>query len=178
MTRIFHWFFYVKDGSHVRLRHPSCVYISAQRQYTAVLKMCTLLKWLSLPYILDMYHVLGFGLIFWSIKNLVKQYLNRYKTFSYTCLGPVEGGGISRGYNKVAPPCTPANQIGKTKFQSSMHHHKTLAKRENITFIIIFTTNSVLKRENITFIIIFTTDSVLKRERILHLLLYSQQILF
>ena len=44
--------FYVKDGSHVRLRHPSCVYISAQRQYTAVLKMCTLLKWLSLPYIL------------------------------------------------------------------------------------------------------------------------------
>ncbi len=34
--------FYVNDGSHVRLRHPSCVYISAQRQYTAVLKMCTL----------------------------------------------------------------------------------------------------------------------------------------
>ena len=28
--------FYVKDWSHVRLRHPSCVYISAQRQYTAV----------------------------------------------------------------------------------------------------------------------------------------------
>ena len=27
---------YVKDGSHVRLRHPSCVYITAQRQYTAV----------------------------------------------------------------------------------------------------------------------------------------------
>ena len=46
--------FYVNDGSHVRLRHPSCVYISAQRQYTAaVLKMCTLLKWLSLPYILE-----------------------------------------------------------------------------------------------------------------------------
>ena len=39
----------------VRLRHPSCVYISAQRQYTAVLKMCTLLKWLSLPYILGPY---------------------------------------------------------------------------------------------------------------------------
>ena len=45
--------FYVNDESHVRLRHPSCVYISAQRQSTAVLKMCTLLKWLSLPYILD-----------------------------------------------------------------------------------------------------------------------------
>ena len=43
--------FYVKDGSHVRPRHPSCVYISAQRQYTAVQKMCTLLKYLSLPYI-------------------------------------------------------------------------------------------------------------------------------
>ena len=43
---------YVNDGSHVRLRHPYCVYISAQRQYTAVLKMCTLLKWLSLSYIL------------------------------------------------------------------------------------------------------------------------------
>ena len=28
--------FYVKDGSHVRLRHPSCVYITDQRQYTAV----------------------------------------------------------------------------------------------------------------------------------------------
>jgi len=27
--------FYVKDGSHVRLRHSSCVYITAQRQYTA-----------------------------------------------------------------------------------------------------------------------------------------------
>ena len=36
--------FYVKDGSHVRLRHLSCVYISAKRQYTAVRKMCTLLK--------------------------------------------------------------------------------------------------------------------------------------
>ena len=47
--------FYVNNGSHVRLRHPSCVYISAQRQYTAVLKMCTLLKWLSLPYILGIY---------------------------------------------------------------------------------------------------------------------------
>ena len=33
-TRIFYWF-YVKDGSHVRLWHPSCVYIIAQRPYTA-----------------------------------------------------------------------------------------------------------------------------------------------
>ena len=33
MTRIFHWLFYVNDGSHVRLWHPSCVYITAQRQY-------------------------------------------------------------------------------------------------------------------------------------------------
>ena len=46
--------FYVNDGSHVRLQHPSCVYITAQGQYTAVLKMCTLLKWLSLPYILGL----------------------------------------------------------------------------------------------------------------------------
>ena len=38
--------FYVNDRSHVKLRHPSCFYISAQRQYSAVLKMCTLLKWL------------------------------------------------------------------------------------------------------------------------------------
>ena len=36
--------FYVKDGSQVRLRHPSCVYITAQRQYTAVQKMRTPLK--------------------------------------------------------------------------------------------------------------------------------------
>ena len=50
--------FYLNDGSHVRLRHPSCVYISAQRQYTAVVKMCTLLKWLSLPYILGFKEIL------------------------------------------------------------------------------------------------------------------------
>ena len=31
--------FYVKDGSHVRLRHPSCGYITAQRQYAAVQKI-------------------------------------------------------------------------------------------------------------------------------------------
>ena len=36
--------FYVKDGSHIRLRHPSCVYITAQRPYTAVQKMRTSLK--------------------------------------------------------------------------------------------------------------------------------------
>ena len=30
--------FYVKNGSHVRLRHPSCVYIIAHRPYTAVQK--------------------------------------------------------------------------------------------------------------------------------------------
>ena len=35
---------------HVRLWHPSCVYITVQRQYTAVQKMCTLLKLLSLHY--------------------------------------------------------------------------------------------------------------------------------
>ena len=34
----------MKVGSHVRLRHRSCVYITAQRQYTAVQKMCTLLE--------------------------------------------------------------------------------------------------------------------------------------
>ena len=32
---------YVKVGSHVRLPHPSCVYITAQWQYTAVQKMHT-----------------------------------------------------------------------------------------------------------------------------------------
>ena len=42
--------FYVKDGSYVRLWHPSCVYITAQRQYTAVQKMCTPPKKLSLHY--------------------------------------------------------------------------------------------------------------------------------
>ena len=35
---------YVKDGSHDRLRHLACVYITAQRQYTAVQKMRTPLK--------------------------------------------------------------------------------------------------------------------------------------
>ena len=33
---------YVKDGSHIRLRHLYCVYITAQRQYIAVQKMRTL----------------------------------------------------------------------------------------------------------------------------------------
>ena len=32
-------FYYVKYGYHVRLRHPSCVYITAQKQYTALQKM-------------------------------------------------------------------------------------------------------------------------------------------
>jgi len=45
--------FYVKDRSHVRLWHLSCVYITAQRQYTAVQKMRTALKSLSLYYNLD-----------------------------------------------------------------------------------------------------------------------------
>ena len=40
MTRIFHWcFIFVKDGSHFRLIQSSCVYITAQRQYTAVQKI-------------------------------------------------------------------------------------------------------------------------------------------
>ena len=34
----------LKDESHVGLRHPSCVYIPAQRQYTAGQKMRTPLK--------------------------------------------------------------------------------------------------------------------------------------
>ena len=67
--------FYVNDGSHVRLRHPSCVYINAQRQYTAVLKMCTLLKWLSLPYILGPSYVLLQFSSIWCIAqwNIVVQ---------------------------------------------------------------------------------------------------------
>ena len=43
----------VKDWSHhshVRLWHPSCVYFTAQRQYTSVLKMRTPLKKLSLHF--------------------------------------------------------------------------------------------------------------------------------
>ena len=35
---------FMLDGSHVRLRYPSCVYITAQRQYTAVQKMRSPLK--------------------------------------------------------------------------------------------------------------------------------------
>jgi len=36
--------FYVKDESHVRFRHPSCVYITVQRQCTTIQKMRTPLK--------------------------------------------------------------------------------------------------------------------------------------
>ena len=36
--------FLSEDGSHVKLWHPSFVYFIAQRQYTAVQKMCTPLK--------------------------------------------------------------------------------------------------------------------------------------
>ena len=31
--------FFVTYGSHVRLQHPACVYITTQRQYTAVQKI-------------------------------------------------------------------------------------------------------------------------------------------
>ena len=44
---------YERDGSHFRLRHLSCVYITAQRQYTAVQKMRTPLKKLFLHYNLE-----------------------------------------------------------------------------------------------------------------------------
>ena len=74
MTRIFQWFFYVKDGSNVRLWHPCCVYISTQRQYTAVLKMCTLLKWLSLHYILGLYNCNFLVLLSTTICS---QYINK-----------------------------------------------------------------------------------------------------
>ena len=52
MPRIFHWFFMWKMDPMpgCKLWHPSCVYITAQRQYTAVLKMRTPLKKLCLHY--------------------------------------------------------------------------------------------------------------------------------
>ena len=37
-------FHHVKDGSHVRLWHPSCVYFTAHSQYTVVQKMRTPMK--------------------------------------------------------------------------------------------------------------------------------------
>ena len=45
--------FYVKAWSHVRLRHPSCVYITTHRQYIAIQKMRTPLKYLSMHYNLE-----------------------------------------------------------------------------------------------------------------------------
>ena len=42
--------FYVKDGSYARLWHLSFVFITAQRQYTAVQNMRSPLKELSLHY--------------------------------------------------------------------------------------------------------------------------------
>ena len=44
--------FYVKDGSHVRLWHPSCVYITAQRQYLQY-KRCVHL-WNNFPCIITL----------------------------------------------------------------------------------------------------------------------------
>ena len=41
--------FYVKDGSHVRLPHPSCVYITAQWQYTSEITFLALNPWSSVP---------------------------------------------------------------------------------------------------------------------------------
>jgi len=46
MIRIFHRLF-CENGFHVRLWHPSCVYFSAQRQYTAVQKCVHL--WNNFP---------------------------------------------------------------------------------------------------------------------------------
>ena len=58
MTRIFHWFFYVKDGSYVRLRHPSCVYIKAQRS-TLQYKRCVHL-WNNFPCISTLFQTINY----------------------------------------------------------------------------------------------------------------------
>ena len=63
--------FYVKDGSHVRLGHPSCVYITVQRQYAAIQNMRTPLKQLSLHY-----YTLG------KSRKVTKMF-GSYKTQSY-----------------------------------------------------------------------------------------------
>ena len=49
--------FYVKGGSHVRLRYPTCVYTTAQRQYTAVQKMHAHL-WNNFPYIITLIKII------------------------------------------------------------------------------------------------------------------------
>ena len=62
MTRIFYWIFYVKDGSHVRLWHPSCVYITAHETvhcstkdvYTSEITFLALRPW----YGLDSWYIL------------------------------------------------------------------------------------------------------------------------
>ena len=70
--------FYVKDRSHVRLSHPSCVSITAQRQYTAVQKMRTPLKLLSLHYNLDPFN--------YPIKHLFE---NAFFLFEFSWLLPL-----------------------------------------------------------------------------------------
>ncbi len=49
----FFFIFYLKDGSDVRLRHPYCVYMTAQRQYTKVQRCVHL--WNNFPCIITLY---------------------------------------------------------------------------------------------------------------------------
>ena len=71
MTRIFHWFFYVKDGSHVKLRHPP-------RDRTLQYKTCVHF-WNNFPCITT----LGFT-FFW---------LNSTHTLIYSLCNSVSGDG-------------------------------------------------------------------------------------
>ena len=58
MTRMFHWFFYVNDGSHVSLRHSSCVYFSAHETvhcstkdvYTSQMTFLALYPWVKVSF--------------------------------------------------------------------------------------------------------------------------------
>ena len=69
--------FYLKDGSHVSLWHQSFVYFMPQRQHTAVQKMRTHLKKLSLHY------------NFWKLSKylwLIVLVTLIYESYSYTRL--------------------------------------------------------------------------------------------
>jgi len=93
---------------------------SAQRQYTAVLKMCTLLKWLSLPYILDAMQGYPYRMrLRWRPIKLFKYNNIRLNKVLYcyikwffkkkTSFGNIKFNGyvqLNVMYNCTIPPCT------------------------------------------------------------------------
>ena len=140
MTRIFHLFFYVKDGSHVRLWHPSCVYITAQREYTAVQKMCTYF-WNNFPCITSLrkissdfrhfFHPLLLTLNnFWSsdgftIMHAVLHFISKFRLLQVICYYVMQASLFEKSFSTKTFLC---------KYVTITHTQRMRLERQNLLF--------------------------------------------